>query len=85
MDDQEALLARRVAQAASAHMRVHADVLADARLVEAVEQYDAYMAPTLGGEDELLDAVADDAMPTPIGESVIGLKTALRAAARKTL
>lgn len=67
---------------------IPADVQACARLVEAVDRWNAYAAPTMGEEtasDELLDAAVDDSLPTPLGESVAGLEVALRAAARKQL
>lgn len=85
MDDEAALLARRVALAASAWMRVPADVQAYAHLVEAVERWNAYAAPKIYDGDELLDAAVDDTLPQPLGESVAGLEVALRAAARKQL
>ena len=69
MDDQAALIARRVAMAAAAWFNAPADVEAYRRFAAAVGEWNAYSAPQLeaGDVDELLDDLADVAPPTPLG------------------
>lgn len=65
MDDQAALVARRVALAVAAWFNAPADVEAYRRLAAAVGEWNAYSAPQLedGDVDELLDDLADVAPP----------------------
>lgn len=84
MDDEAALLALRVARAATAWLRAPVDVEAYRRLVAAVERWERYDAPALG-EDELLDELAADNPPQPLGEVVPELEAALRRKARQEL
>lgn len=92
MDDQAALIARRVALAAAAWFNAPADVEAYRRLAVAVGEWNAYCAPTMdpapGGsadEDELLDELGATEPPMPLGAGVADLEAALRRRARKTL
>lgn len=82
MNDEAALLARRVALAASAWMKRPTDAGVYTRLVAAVAEWDAYVDPGLDSE-ELLDGLADTRPPQPLGELVPGISEALRAAARR--
>lgn len=89
MDDQAALLARRVALAASAWLKVPTDARAYAYLVDAVSHWNSYQAPALDDvrtdEPELPDSLVDGDLPQPLGEGLAGLESALRAAARKSV
>ncbi|MGK2876501.1 MAG: hypothetical protein ACSLEW_12825 [Nocardioides sp.] len=87
MDDQAALIARRVAMAAAAWFNAPADVEAYRRLAAAVGEWNAYSAPQLeaGDVDELLDDLADVAPPMPLGEGVADLEGVLRRQARRQL
>lgn len=85
MDDEAALLARRVALAASAWMKQPTDAGVYARLVAAVAEWDAYVDPTFDDADELLDGVADTRPPRPLGDLMPGISEALRASARREL
>lgn len=88
MDDQAALIARRVAMAAAAWFNAPADVEAYRRLAAAVGEWNAYHAPQLddaGDVDELLDDLADVAPPMPLGEGVADLEAVLRRQARREL
>ena len=89
MDDQAALIARRVAMAAAAWFNAPADVEAYRRLAAAgaVGEWNAYSAPQLENVDvdELLDDLADVAPPTPLGEGVADLEAVLRRQARRQL
>ena len=88
MDDQAALIARRVAMAAAAWFNAPADVEAYRRLAAAVGEWNAYSAPRLddaGDVDELLDDLADVAPPMPLGEGVADLEAVLRRQARREL
>ncbi|WP_340541032.1 hypothetical protein [Nocardioides sp. GXZ039] len=84
MDDQAAILARRVALAASAWFNAPADVEAYRRLAAAVGEWNTYAAPQLV-DDDLLDELADQHPPTPLGDAVPDLEAALRRAARRML
>lgn len=87
MDDQAALIARRVALAAAAWFNAPADVEVYRRLAAAVGEGNAYCAPELqdGSVDELLDDLADVAPPMPLGEGVADLEAVLRRQARREL
>ena len=87
MDDQAALIARRVAMAAAAWFNAPADVEAYRRLAAAVGEWNAYASPQLEDTDvdELLDDLADVAPPTPLGEGVAELEAVLRRQARRQL
>lgn len=87
MDDQAALIARRVALAAAAWFNAPADVEAYRRLAAAVGEWNAYTSPQLEDSDvdELLDDLADGAPPTPLGQGVAGLEAVLRRQARREL
>lgn len=87
MDDQAALIARRVALAAAAWFNAPADVEAYRRLAAAVGEWNAYSAARLEAADvdELLDDLADVAPPTPLGEGVAELEAVLRRQARRQL
>ncbi|KRF19256.1 hypothetical protein ASG90_20970 [Nocardioides sp. Soil797] len=90
MDDQAALIARRVAMAAAAWFHAPADVEAYRRLAAAVGEWNAYSAPQLEAGDagdaaELLDDLADVAPPMPLGEGVAELEAVLRRQARRAL
>ena len=83
MDDQAALIARRVAMAAAAWFNAPADVEAYRRLAAAVGEWNAYSAPQLENVD--VDDLADVAPPTPLGEGVADLEAVLRRQARRQL
>lgn len=91
MDEQAALIARRVAMAAAAWFNAPADVEAYRRLAGAVGEWNAYCAPTMApaapraDDEELLDQLADARPPTPLGEGLADLETALRRRARTSL
>lgn len=96
MDDEAAMLARRVAVDASAWLRHPGDPQVYARLVNAIAVWDAYVEPRLaagdsagdleaGLEAELLDELGDSAPPVLLGEAMPDLGAALRAAARREL
>lgn len=92
MDDQAALLARRVALAAAAWFNAPADVEAYRRLATAVGEWNAYCAPTLGPatsgsveDQELLDELGADEPPMPLGAGVADLGASLRRRARQAL
>jgi hypothetical protein len=86
MDDQAALIARRVALAAAAWFNAPADVEAYRRLAAAVGEWNAYASPQLEGDvDELLDDLADVAPPMPLGDGVAELEAVLRRQARRQL
>ncbi len=87
MDDQAALIARRVALAAAAWFNAPADVEAYRRLAAAVGEWNAYTSPQLEDTDvdELLDDLAEVAPPTPLGEGVAELEAVLRRQARRQL
>lgn len=91
MDEQAALIARRVAMAAAAWFNAPADVEAYRRLAAAVGEWNAYCAPTMepatpsGDDEELLDQLADARPPAPLGEGLAELETALRRRARTSL
>lgn len=87
MDDQAALIARRVAMAAAAWFNAPADIEAYRRLAAAVGEWNAYGAPQLDAVDgdELLDDLADVAPPVPLGEGVAELEAVLRRQARRKL
>lgn len=91
MDEQAALIARRVAMAAAAWFNAPADVEAYRRLAAAVGEWNAYCAPTMqpftaGADDEeLLDQLADARPPAPLGAGLADLETALRRRARTSL
>jgi hypothetical protein len=66
MDDEEALLAQRVAMAASAWLHAESDTEAYRRLVAATDECDDYWAPQLEDPaEELLDALGEDSAPAP--------------------
>lgn len=88
MDDEAALLARQVAKAASALLREPKDHTVYRRFVEAVEQWDTYCSPALTSstdQDELLDALADQSPPQPLGDLLPDLDSHLRRAHRNAL
>ena len=89
MDDEAALIARRVALAAAAWFNAPSDVEAYRRLSLAVGEWNAYCAPVLeepntSGE-ELLDDLADTSPPVPLGQGLADLEAALRRQARRAL
>lgn len=75
----------RAARAASAWLRAPTDTEAYSRLVEAVERWEGYGSPTLASEDELLDELAEQNPPQPLGDVVPELEAALRRKARLKL
>ena len=87
MDDQAALIARRVALAAAAWFNAPADVEAYRRLAAAAGEWNAYASPQLEDSDvdELLDDLADVTPPTPLGQGVAELEAVLRRQARREL
>ena len=93
MDDQAALIARRVALAAAAAayegeaLNLVEEAEAYRRLATAVGEWNAYTSPQLeaGDVDELLDDLADVAPPTPLGQGVAELEAVLRRQARREL
>lgn len=86
VDEEAALLARRVAMAASAWLNAPTDVEAYRRLTQAVEEWNAYSAPRMvDGTDELLDELADTSPPVLLGEAVPDLERTLRAVARREM
>ena len=92
MDDEAAMLARRVAVDASAWLRHPDDPQVYARLVNAIAVWDAYVEPRLAaGQDagdleaELLDELGDESPPTLLGDAMPELGAALRKAARREL
>lgn len=87
MDDEAALIARRVALAAAAWFNAPSDVEAYRRLSVAVGEWNAYGAPQLesGDVDELFDDLADVAPPVPLAEGVAELESVLRRQARRQL
>ncbi|MEN8672697.1 hypothetical protein [Nocardioides sp.] len=91
MDEQAALIARRVAMAAAAWFNAPADVEAYRRLAAAVGEWNAYCAPTMeaaaprADDEELLDQLADARPPAPLGEGLADLETVLRRRARTSL
>jgi len=87
MDDEAALIARRVAMAAAAWFNAPADVEAYRRLAATVEGWNAYCAPRMDPEagEELLDELADVVPPEPLAALMPGLAASLRASARREL
>lgn len=85
MDDQAALIARRVAMAAAAWFHAPADVEAYRRLAEAVAEWDAYVAPRLEDADELLDELADAAPPQALAALMPDVTASLLREARRQL
>lgn len=91
MDEQAALIARRVAMAAAAWFNAPADVEAYRRLSGAVGECNAYCAPTMehpaqrADEEELVDQLADEMPPAPLGAGIDDLETAHRRPARDSL
>jgi len=90
MDDEAALIARRVALAAAAWFNAPSDVEAYRRLSVAVGEWNAYCAPVLeepnpSSGEELLDDLADSSPPVPLGQGVADLEAALRRQARRAL
>ncbi|MFC6044849.1 hypothetical protein ACFP8W_00105 [Nocardioides hankookensis] len=89
MDDQAALLARRVALAASAWLSAPTDIDVYRRLVEAVGEWESYCGPVLevdgasSSEEELLDELADVSPPQPLGVGMADLEARLRRQARE--
>lgn len=86
MDDEAALIARRVALAAAAWFNAPSDVEAYQGLSVAVGEWNAYCAPVLeeSGE-ELLDDLAETSPPVPLGQGLADLEAALRRQARRGL
>jgi len=79
MNDEAALIARRVAMAAAAWFNAPADVEAYRRLATAVEEWNAYCAPTLAQPgEELLDELAEAAPPQPLAAGVADVAASLR-------
>lgn len=87
MDDEAALIARRVAMAAAAWLNAPSDVEAYRRLAAAVGEWTAYCAPRMDPEagEELLDELADVAPPGPMAALMPDLAASLRAGARREL
>ena len=88
MDDQAALIARRVAMAAAAWFNAPADVEAYRRLAAAVGEWNAYGAPTMESlpeQDELLDELADVAPPQALAALLPDLTGPLLREARRRL
>lgn len=87
MDDEAAMLAKRVADAADAWLSHVEDTEAFRRLVIARGEWKAYRAPMIDMEagEELLDALADASPPMPLGQGVADLEAALRRQARRSL
>lgn len=89
MDDEAALIARRVALAAAAWFNAPSDVEAYRRLSVAVGEWNAYCAPVLeepaSSGEELLDDLADTSPPVPLGQGLADLEAALRRQARRAL
>lgn len=92
MDDQAAVIARRVAMAAAAWFDAPANIDAYRRLADAVGEWNAYCSPRIGDPQdpaaaELLDELADAAgpPPQPLGAGLVDLEAALRSKARRSL
>jgi len=87
MDDEAALIARRVPMAAAAWLNAPSDVEAYRRLAVAVGEWNAYCAPRMDPEagEELLDELADVAPPEPLAALMPDLAASLRAGARREL
>lgn len=88
MDDQAALIARRVAMAAAAWFNAPADVEAYRRLAAAVGEWNAYCAPTMESlpeQDELLDELADVAPPQALAALLPDVTGPLLREARRQL
>ena len=77
----------RVARAADAWFNAPEDTEAYRRLALARAEWRAYCAPTMDLEsgEELLDDLADDSPPVPIGEGLADLEAVLRSQARRSL
>ena len=89
MDDQAALIARRVAMAAAAWFNAPEDVEAYRRLAAAVGEWNAYCAPTMeappADDDELLDELADVAPPQALAALLPDVTAPLLREARRQL
>jgi hypothetical protein len=87
MDDEAALIARRVAMAAAAWFNAPADVEAYRRLAAAVDEWNAYCAPRMDQEsgEELFDELAEAAPPEPLSAIMPDVAASLRRTARRDL
>lgn len=86
MDDEAALLARRVALAASAWFNAPADVEAYRRLATAVSDWDRYCAPMIDdSESELLDELAEVSPPVALSSLVPDVVGPMMREARRRL
>lgn len=84
MDEDAAVLARQVAISASAWLHTPTDPEAYRRLIAAIDEWDAYVAPQLEEPaEELLDQLADDSAPLALGEVVADVSAQIRKAARR--
>ncbi|GAB3852482.1 hypothetical protein GCM10028801_03500 [Nocardioides maradonensis] len=87
MDDEAAMIAKRVADAVDAWMSAPDDTEAYRRLVVARGEWRVYRAPMIDLEagDELLDQLAEQSRPMSLAEGLADLETALRRQARRAL
>lgn len=87
MDDEAALIARRVAMAAAAWFNAPADVEAYRRLAAAVQEWNLYCAPHIDPPptEELLDELADTGPPEPLAALLPDVAASLRRQARRQL
>lgn len=88
MDDEAALIARRVAMAAAAWFNASADVEAYRRLAAAVQEWNLYCAPHIDpspADEELLDEFADTDPPEPLAALLPDVAASLRRQARRQL
>lgn len=92
MDDQAAVIARRVAMSAAAWFDAPANIDAYRRLADAVGEWNAYCSPRIGDPQdlataELLDELVDAAgePPQPLGAGLADLEAVLMSKARRTL
>ena len=86
MDDEAAMLATNVAEAAAAWLRPGADGAAYDRLVAAVAAWDSYCTPRLAepAVEELLDELGESSAPVALGEAVEDVTAQIRRNARPT-
>ena len=97
MDDRAALIARRVALAASGWMNAPADYEAYRRMAVAVAEWNDYTSPSLSGQSDTGSAEQDDEddeelvdvdqLPPPmaLAEGIAELEDTLRRMARQVL
>lgn len=86
MDDEAAMLATNVAEAAATWLRPAADGAAYDRLVAGVAEWDSYCTPRLAEPpvEELLDQLGESSAPVALGEAVDDVTAQIRRNARPT-